>query len=167
VKYNAKSRVVSTDEIPPEGVRASFLILGECTVTVVHDWQMARTTFCDGSSAEVWVMGIDPAEGRGWCEALGYADLWDHLREHDLIHTWLAVRMGYPHSPTLWTVAHAGQTIYGMLDRVGIDAEEWLVTEFQRYLNTGERDEYPLRWLEERGLDPAALKAEALAFFRG
>lgn len=141
-----------------------MLTLGESTIYINHDWQAIRTSYPDGTFAELWTSGVPPDQAREWATALGYdpPDPWEHLREHDLIHTWLAVKMGLPHSPTLRSVAHRGG-----LDRGEIDWEEWLVTEFQRYLNTGERAEYPLRHLEDRGLSVETLRAEAVDFFRG
>lgn len=139
-----------------------MLTLGESVIHINHDWQVIRTTYPDGTFAELWTSGVPPDQARQWAMALGYADPWDHFREHDLIHSWLALEMGLPHSPTLWSVAHGGCS-----DRDTIDWEEWLVTEFQRFLNTGERHEYPLRHLEDLGLSDETLRAEALEFLRG
>lgn len=64
---------------------------------------------------------------------LGYAG--DTVRmslEHEILHTWLAVKQGRAYSPTLWHVAHDLKPERGL-----IRDEEAVVLAFQRYLRAG------------------------------
>jgi hypothetical protein len=50
-------------------------------------------------------------------------------KDHELAHTWLAMRRGLPHSPVLWAVAHDLE-----LDSDEVRDEEAKVLAFQKAL---------------------------------
>lgn len=138
-----------------------ILRLGEATVCIREDWQIVRTTFRDGLYCELYYPGIPPTEARQYADKLGYSgDPWEHYRVHEVLHSWLAVRQGQPVSLTLWAVSHPGHPAAISRKRQGM--EEWLVTDFQRYLQTGE----PGRsfGVMVRGANLAVWRAEALEF---
>lgn len=80
--------------------------LGGCTITVDEEARWLQTTLPDGSVVDA--TGNDDAESLEMAARLGYADTWTMSRDHELMHTWLAVQAGLSHSPTLWRVAHPG-----------------------------------------------------------
>jgi hypothetical protein len=83
---------------------------------------------------------------------LGYRSVRDALREHELAHTFVSEKLGFPYSPTLRAVADGfgpGSAPY--------EAQLWeeaVVLEFQRFMQTG--DIGP-------ALSPWAWKADAWA----
>lgn len=137
--------------------------IGGNRVIVDDDARRLWTVFPDGSG--LYAAANHDAESLALARELGYPDTWEMSRAHELTHSYLAVLVGEPHSPTLWTVAHPGEPRAASAEARAI--EEWLVIEFQRYLNTGTlHDGPPLSWLTERGLDLAALRDEAIERFR-
>lgn len=67
---------------------------------------------------------------------LGYSTVRDALREHELLHTACSEWLGFPYSPTLWAVAHSFGPGCASYDEML--AEEAIVLQLQRYMNTGE-----------------------------
>jgi hypothetical protein len=67
-------------------------------------------------------------------QALGYGrDVWALCREHEILHTWLAVVQGGSMSPTLWYVAMGRKAPRGLMAD-----EEAQVLAFQKYLHGGQ-----------------------------
>jgi hypothetical protein len=146
-----------------------ILILGESTIKIDHINHIISTHFNDGTSVELWSDRCP--NGQQDAETLGYYPPftpWDHFREHDILHTWLALKMGYRVSPTLWTVSHsnANKLHYGMVTKKAQGMEEHFVTQFQKFLNIGIYDDWSKHWLLERGYHLDNLRSEALHFLR-
>lgn len=140
------------------------IVIGLTHIDVKWDSKVVRTSYQDGTYVEMWLSGIPTIQAEDWADILGYFLPWDHFRQHELMHTWLSVQMGHPYSPTLWTVAHDGIDVPGKISRKKQGMEEWVVTEFQKYLNTGE-------WSRAfdcmlAGYDLPALKRGALEFLK-
>lgn len=76
-----------------------------CTVTVHDGW--IETIFREDGSVSCF---HPPVEDQGFRDAARYVgygdDAWRHGVEHDLTHAWLADRMGWPHSWSVWSAAH-------------------------------------------------------------
>lgn len=136
-----------------------------CTY-INYDWQIIRTVFFDGYHQELWNMGINPENAKKWANDLGFSNPWEHFISHELLHTWLAIKMGFRFSPTLWTVAHDKIAIWGKVTRKSQGLEEWLVTEFEKYIKTCRREEYPIKWLEDLGHSGFDLRNEAIKFLQ-
>ena len=96
-----------------------------------------RTVFPDGLTAD----GVpDPADAAQLAKArgLGYGDdVWRMGAEHDLLHTLLAQRRGWPHCPVLRRVAEVKWPRLDEVVRDGLTAAdvEAVVYQFQAYLN--------------------------------
>ncbi|HEV7346622.1 MAG TPA: hypothetical protein VGN60_13420 [Devosia sp.] len=92
----------------------------------------------------------------------GYGDdQYRMLVEHEIGHSFVADRLGWPHSWSLWSAAHGTGDIRPMTQwSPRVRDEEHLVVSLQRYANTGQRD--PHARLEEAFGD--ALPAVARAF---
>lgn len=106
--------------------------IGQATVVVGHD--SVRTCYDDG--AEVYACPAGTEEQDAIATALGYGTGPEALaamtRDHDTLHTLLAVTRGWPISPTLDGVAHHCPT-----DPKVANEEERLVMLVQRLLNVG------------------------------
>jgi hypothetical protein len=83
-------------------------------------------------------------------------------RVHELMHTWLSVKAGGTRSPTLWSVPNRDKPEASIPETR--EFEEWLVCEFQKYLNGIEPNWKPLFVLTGLGFDLEELKREALNF---
>ena len=104
------------------------------------------TVFPDGR-----VVASVPVEAKD-CETAmqyGYGDNWTRLwREHDLLHHWVATRLGHGASPTIWSVCHEDHP--DALPHWARLQEEGFVAEVHRWLNWGK--EVPsLRRLKPEG----------------
>jgi len=97
-------------------------------------------------------------------ERYGYGrDVAALSREHEILHTFLAEKLGYGSSPTLWAVAHNHEG--GVAPVWEMEEEETMVLAFQVYLNGGPAGE-GVRRLTDAGLDLESLRVEALALLR-
>lgn len=74
----------------------------------------------------------------------GYGDdQYRMLVEHEIGHSFVADRMGWPHSWSLWSAAHGTGDIRPMSQwSPRVRDEEHLVVSLQRYANTGALDPY-------------------------
>lgn len=139
------------------------LRLGGCYAFVDHGTRVVETHFPDGTV--LVACPEDDDDYRRTARDCGYGeDVWALCREHELIHQFLAVRMGLDCSPTLWSVHHRDDP--AAPDAEARATEEWLVLCFQRWLNGGLPDEV-FGLLGERGLDVIALRDEARRLLRG
>lgn len=69
---------------------------------------------------------------------LGYGgDTWAMSRDHELLHSWLAVRRGLPFSPTLWAVSRGDKHLTADAIR---EWEEGDVLAVQKFLRLGASD---------------------------
>ncbi len=67
---------------------------------------------------------------------LGYFTVRDALREHELAHTYISEKLGFPYSPTLRAVAEGYGPGTAPYERQLW--EEAVVLDFQRYMQTGQ-----------------------------
>lgn len=133
---------------------------GRVSVTVDHPPAPSRvvTTFSDGSRLEACPQETDDYRDRAL--SLGYESADAMNREHDVLHSFLADKLGWPCSPCLYAAAQRLP-----IDQEQRDTEEACVLAFQRYLNTGVVDDRLLP-LTEAGLDLAGLREEAVETLR-
>jgi hypothetical protein len=109
------------------------LHLGEGTIWVFHDDHYLATEYPGGTTARATPHDTD--EYRDTTRDLGYGeDTWRQCLEHELLHTWVALKLGKQHSVVLWGVAHGNRR------PIGGRREEGYVMGLQRYLNTCETD---------------------------
>lgn len=104
----------------------------------------AETVFKeDGSRAVADVNRGDPDHVAASRYA-GYGDdQYRMLIEHEIGHSFVADRMGWPHSWSLWSAAHGTGGIRPMSEwSTRVKDEEHLVVSLQRYANTGLLDDY-------------------------
>lgn len=105
----------------------------ECDVIVYPEYRTVETWFPDGKVA------IGTRDGKignqDYAEYLGYATAWQALVEHELLHTWISIRLDKPYSPTLWAVAHGYTKECAPYEERLL--EEALVLSCQRFLRTG------------------------------
>lgn len=112
------------------------LKLGESLIRIDDGARWMETVYEDNTRAPATPQDTD--EYRATTARLGYgADTWRQCREHEILHTWVALKMGMTHSVILWNVAHGG----GKRWPTGGPEEEARVMGFQRLLNTGEADD--------------------------
>ena len=114
---------------------------GYATVRVWHDgrhgddgqWHRhyLETVFRDGAKCPA--VPHDTDGYRAMARELGYGDdTWAMCREHEIAHSFLMERFGWPMSMTLWAVAHGTEEhLPAELRR----QEEAFVLDFQRMLN--------------------------------
>lgn len=97
---------------------------------------------------------------------LGYdGDTWAMSRDHELLHSWLAVRRGLPFSPTLWAVSRGDKRLTADPIR---EWEEGDVLALQKFLRHGAFDPDLGRVAPAEGRDQLRRDAaEFLAAFRG
>lgn len=127
-----------------------------CTVETWDAAQTCRTQFADGAS--VTAAPEDTDSYRATARTLGYgADTWSQCWQHEVLHTWLACRIGLRYSPTLRLVAlgrNGGQAdmqaneenlvlgLQGLLNGVRVFGWEWIeavwVDEARTFLNEGD-----------------------------
>ncbi|MFW6079074.1 MAG: hypothetical protein ACODAE_05595 [Gemmatimonadota bacterium] len=104
-----------------------------CTILFWNGGTYTETVFPDGTKCCALPEGTP--EQAETAEELGYGDdVHAMCREHEALHTLLALARGLPHSPTLWDVAH------GPPDPAPDHhyEEEADVLALQRLLNTGD-----------------------------
>lgn len=132
---------------------------GTCTIEIWPVTRFLRTVFPDGTMVPA-TPNYDPAS-IAHAYALGYAgDSWAMSREHEALHTWMAVQAGQAYSVTLWHVAHGTRPPIGVAP-----AEEALVLHFQGYLHAGRPAPYLVQqWAATTGKPLAQLAEEARAF---
>lgn len=114
---------------------SSTILFDNCLVEVWEEERSLITKFFDGTSVPA-----APYNQEEIAANLGYKDPWDMVREHEILHTFLSQVIGLSVSPTLWDVAHnkdISQTRKTLFPK-----EEWVVTEFQKYLNGEIYDTY-------------------------
>lgn len=76
-----------------------------CTILIWNEGTYTETVFPDGTKCPA-LPHRTPEQAHTAAE-LGYGDDVDAMcREHEVLHTLLALARGLPHSPTLWDVAH-------------------------------------------------------------
>lgn len=110
-----------------------------------------ETVFFDGSKAPA--RPHLTAHYRKTAERAGYgSNVGAYCMEHEIAHTFLAEALGQPYSPTIHDAAHGLP-----VDLAVVREEERYVKEFQRLVNTGEREDGKLSVLLEAGLDVDAL----------
>lgn len=115
-----------------------IVTLGICTIEWDNDQQWLVTRFPDGT--QVPATPNHRPEDIALATELGYPNTWEMSRDHELAHTWLAVREGRDFSPVLWAVAHRTVLPPGQADR-----EEARVIEFQRSLDKRARRPWVVR----------------------
>jgi hypothetical protein len=128
------------------------------------------TEFNDKTTSSAWPPWGEPEHVMAsWHCGYG-GDQWAMMREHEIAHHYLADVMGLPHSYSVWSHAHGtGEPGKQFSQRVA--DEEHLVTSFQRWINTGQWDEYnqlaniPNRYIVAR--DYIAMARPHLAFLKG
>lgn len=142
------------------------IMLGECAIAIYPNADCPgnlylETRFADG--ANVPACGNTDDASIAHAHELGYAG--DTVRmslEHEILHTWLAVKQGMSYSPTLWHVAHKVKAARWL-----IRDEEAVVLAFQRYTRAGVWTE-PLDILSDavsaRGLTVEGLAQDAGGF---
>ncbi len=139
---------------------ARTLQFQHCWVNCVPGY--TETCYHDGT--KVTATPEDSEQYRANTARFGYGtDTGGLSREHEILHTFLAEKLGFGSSPTLWAVAH-GQT--GNVAAIWEQEEEetWTLA-FQTYLHGGPPTD-GLQRLSAAGLDPAALREEALNLLR-
>ena len=117
-----------------------------CTIRVWPALQHIQTIFHDGTIA-----AARPQDDNAYAvttESLGYGDdRWRQCLEHEIMHTWVPMKMGEPRSRILWNVAHGG----GKRWPPGGQEEEAYVMGFQRFLNTGEENQQAYAFFQRCG----------------
>src|SRR5215211_2094253 len=142
--------------------RAMRITFRNCEVRADLATGFTETIFPDGARVPAYPNGTD--EQRVTTRRTGYGDdIAAMCREHEILHTWLAEKFGFPHSPTLWAVAH-GQA-EGCAPIWAQHGEEALVMAFQEYLNGLPATE-PLKSLTNWGMSLEQLRDEARQMLR-
>ncbi len=139
---------------------ARTLQFQHCWVNCVPGY--TETCYHDGT--KVTATPEDSDQYRANTALFGYGtDTGALSREHEILHTFLAEKLGFGSSPTLWAVAH-GQT--GDVAPIWEQEEEetWTLA-FQTYLHGGPPTA-GLKRLTDADLDPATLREEALKLLR-
>lgn len=139
---------------------ARTLQFQHCWVNCVPGY--TETCYHDGT--KVTATPEDSDQYRANTALFGYGtDTGALSREHEILHTFLAEKLGFGSSPTLWAVAH-GQTD-GVAAIWEQEEEETWTLAFQTFLHGGPPTD-GLERLTEAGLDPVALREEALRLLR-
>jgi hypothetical protein len=135
--------------------------LGTCKIYLDSENKTVTTVFDDGT--QVVASPNYRKEDIDRASELGYnGDTWRMSRVHELMHTWLAVKLDQDYSQTLWSVPNHDKP--GCPEPELREFEEWVVCEFQKYLNGIEPNWKPLSVLAGLGFDLEELKKEALEF---
>lgn len=110
------------------------LELGNCRIVIDEKRQLITTIFEDG--VELVAAPNYGHDDIALAHKLGYnGDTWSMSRDHELLHTILAVAAGLSFSPVLWTVAHPDEQPPRMTaDEMRF--EEGRVLEAQRVMNS-------------------------------
>lgn len=106
-----------------------------CTVRL---WQgYLETRFVDGLF--VPAAGNDDEASRRLADELRYTSTWEMSRDHEICHTYLAMKLGQSFSPVLRGVAirTAGGDKEAYISKTQSEWEEGLVLAFQRFLRLG------------------------------
>lgn len=108
--------------------------IGHYTIVRVWNSEVWMATRIDGYPFVATGNPDDPASVT-LAHDLGYGgDTWAMSRDHELIHSWLAVWRGLPFSPTLWAVSRGDKHLAADLIR---EWEEGDVLALQKYLKLG------------------------------
>jgi hypothetical protein len=76
-----------------------------CTILLWNDGTYTETVFADGTKCPAMPDGSEAQSATA--HRLGYGDdVAAMCREHEILHTLLALARGKPYSPVLWDVAH-------------------------------------------------------------
>lgn len=138
--------------------------LGGCRIAVDDAARLLVTVFPDGS--ELPAAGNSDPESVAYAHELGYGgDTWAMSRDHEVAHTFLAVRAGLPFCPVLHRAACGcpADMPPGPDERQRIEAG---VLAFQRFARTGEGRWDVIYFLAHLG-DPDGLAAEFRATVAG
>lgn len=129
----------------------------KCTFRYFHETKYCETVF------ECGIVPAAPNEDKNYVDfakKLGYGkDTLAMCREHELFHTWLMVKAGYPYSPVLWSVVNKFKL---GVSKEELDEEEAIVLDFQAFLNKMEAGQDLKRFVEKNNLNLELLEAEAL-----
>ena len=127
----------------------------------------AVTTFTEDGSKAVATVKPGDEEHIEAARHAGYGDdQYRMLVEHEIGHSFVADRLGWPHSWSLWSTAHGTgekRPMTGWSPRVR--DEEHLVVSLQRFVNTGQEDEFG-KLREAFGKDLPAVARAFLAVSR-
>jgi hypothetical protein len=135
-----------------------------CRVEVWPERRFLQTVFPDGARVRAAPMDAQAVAAADH----GYQEPWPYVHDHEILHTVVAEALGWPHSPTLWYVAHKADP-QDRTDRPSLVAsEETLVCALQAYLN-GQDWTYQLGFLRLAlgTIDLDDLAARALALLAG
>lgn len=106
-----------------------------------------ETTFKEDGSLNTFYPPIYKADFVWAGIEMGYphsdAGIMRYGLEHDITHHWLADELGWPHSWSIWSAAHAKPDTLpkpGQKWSQRVADEEHLVNRLQKYINTGELD---------------------------
>lgn len=110
------------------------IAIGPCTEVRVWNpeywmvtWIQGRDVVATGNPGDLDAVAL--------AHSLGYGgDTWAMSRDHELLHSWLAVRRGLPFSPTLWAVSRGDKHLTADAIR---DWEEGDVLALQKFLRLG------------------------------
>jgi hypothetical protein len=135
--------------------------IGENFVAWAHDLSEVYTLFPDGS--ELYATPNHDPESLRNAASLGYGDDTARMsRDHEVSHTFLAVVLGLPFSPTLYNAARPGHA-----DDTRRRWEEALVFDFQRLLHDPAYDSHTFACLWVIGRPPSVLRADFIALLDG
>jgi hypothetical protein len=130
-----------------------------CTVRIFPESRYLETVYRDGTKVPAVPHNTEVYAGNA--RKYGYGeDTFALCREHEILHTFLAEKMGLPHSPTLWAVAHDFPA--GGPPENEFYIEEQMVLDFQTALND---DSFHAPSLDVLG-DLEGLKSEARKLLR-
>lgn len=105
--------------------------------------------FSDGHSNQLWFDGVDSEEYRAIARWAGYGEDWRRYAvEHDVVHCWLSDYLGEPWCDCLYSPS--GLDVESDAPRAHKDREH-IVNRLQRWIRTGEPDEYGV--VQRMGLD--------------
>lgn len=113
-----------------------------CIIRIYH-YHVETEFKADGAIARAEVPWGD-IDHIAACWTAGYGgDQLKMVREHEAAHAFLADEQNLPHSPSVWAAAHhrGNRSAMGHWPQ-HIKDEEHLVVSFQRYVNSGVKDQY-------------------------
>lgn len=105
-----------------------------CELRAYPSTRYVETVFRDASKAPA--TRDSTMQNLEYAQHLGYEDTWAALLEHEIGHTLISMRLGFPYSPTLFAVAH--DYAPGTAPYEEQLYEEALVLAVQRFSRTGE-----------------------------
>lgn len=126
-----------------------------CRLLIWHQ-NYCETIFDDGF--KVRALAGETEEDVARAKSLGYESTIEMCREHEFLHTFLAEKLNWEYSPTLYAVAHNAS-------QFDDHKEEAFVLAFQAFMNVGRQDD-ELKRLIDKGLDLEQLVVEAKFLLR-